>query len=112
MHMAQHRFSLSESWLLLPKYSEEIANLIKLKYGRHQEGSFCTYSQMRKKCTWPNTDFQKSWLLLPKISEEISCWEKVILVVYIKDEWRMDMFANIFSLCFNFCTLQFWIYFY
>jgi hypothetical protein len=44
----------------------------------------------------------ESWLLLPKISEEFVCWEKVGLVLYIKDIWRMARFANIFSPCFNF----------
>jgi hypothetical protein len=36
-----------------------------------------------------------SWLLPPKISEEIACWEKVALVVCIRDIWKMGRFANI-----------------
>jgi hypothetical protein len=39
----------------------------------------------------------ESWLLLPKFLEEFACWEKVGLVLYIKDIWRMARFANIFS---------------
>jgi hypothetical protein len=45
--------------------------------------------------------------LLLKISEEIACWEKVALVVYIKDAWRTDRFANSCSLCFNFVACSF-----
>jgi hypothetical protein len=36
-----------------------------------------------------------SWPLLPRISGKIVCWEKVALVVCIKDAWKMDRFANI-----------------
>jgi hypothetical protein len=49
----------------------------------------------------------ESWLLLPKILEEFACWEKVGLVLYIKDIWRMARFANIFSSCFNFAPYNF-----
>jgi len=35
-----------------------------------------------------------SWPLLPRISGKIACWEKVALVVCIKDAWKMDRFAT------------------
>jgi hypothetical protein len=36
-----------------------------------------------------------SWPLLPRISGKIACWEKVALVVCIKDAWKMDRFATL-----------------
>ena len=36
-----------------------------------------------------------SWLSLPRISGKIAYWEKVALVVCIKDAWKMDRFASI-----------------